>query len=116
MVKDAVLTQAAATESENSTNPDREPHFSFCSLTFSLFLTESTASVVKAEPTALAAGPSEAQTTGSAAAVGVGGLIRKQPKQEDALDYLNLVRKQFGDNPLVYNQFLEIMREFKSHS
>lgn len=34
----------------------------------------------------------------------------------DALSYLDLVKSQFHDRPEVYNQFLEIMKEFKSHS
>ncbi|KAJ2610085.1 hypothetical protein EV177_004146 [Coemansia sp. RSA 1804] len=34
----------------------------------------------------------------------------------DALSYLDLVKSQFRDRPEVYNQFLEIMKEFKSHA
>ncbi|KAJ2162455.1 hypothetical protein GGF46_000696 [Coemansia sp. RSA 552] len=34
----------------------------------------------------------------------------------DALSYLDLVKSQFQDRPEVYNQFLEIMKEFKSHA
>ena len=33
---------------------------------------------------------------------------------EDALSYLDQVKLQFGNQPQVYNQFLEIMKEFKS--
>ena len=32
----------------------------------------------------------------------------------DALSYLDAVRNQFQDNPEVYNQFLDIMKDFKS--
>ncbi len=32
----------------------------------------------------------------------------------DALGYLDSVKVQFHEQPLVYNQFLEIMKEFKS--
>jgi paired amphipathic helix protein Sin3a len=32
----------------------------------------------------------------------------------DALSYLDAVRSQFQDNPEVYNQFLDIMKDFKS--
>ncbi|EKX35432.1 hypothetical protein GUITHDRAFT_51608, partial [Guillardia theta CCMP2712] len=39
-----------------------------------------------------------------------------QLKETDALDYLNQVKSQFGDNPEVYNKFLDIMKDFKSHS
>eukprot|EP01134_Creolimax_fragrantissima_P007919 CFRG7919T1 len=35
-------------------------------------------------------------------------------KVEDAISYLDNVKKQFGDNLHVYNQFLDIMKEFKS--
>ncbi|KAJ1906048.1 hypothetical protein LPJ81_001569 [Coemansia sp. IMI 209127] len=34
----------------------------------------------------------------------------------DALSYLDLVKSQFNNRPEVYNQFLEIMKEFKSHA
>jgi paired amphipathic helix protein Sin3a len=32
----------------------------------------------------------------------------------DALSYLDAVKNQFNDNPDVYNQFLDIMKDFKS--
>lgn len=35
-------------------------------------------------------------------------------KVEDALSYLDLVKFKFGDQPQVYNDFLDIMKEFKS--
>lgn len=38
----------------------------------------------------------------------------QQLKVEDALSYLDKVRNMFGDQPHVYNQFLDIMKEFKS--
>lgn len=37
-------------------------------------------------------------------------------KVEDALSYLDLVKFKFGDQPQVYNDFLDIMKEFKSQS
>lgn len=33
---------------------------------------------------------------------------------EDALSYLDQVKLQFGSQPQVYNDFLDIMKEFKS--
>ena len=33
---------------------------------------------------------------------------------EDALSYLDKVKMQFGNQPQVYNDFLDIMKEFKS--
>ena len=38
----------------------------------------------------------------------------KQLKVEDALEYLEKVKKQFGSQPDIYNRFLEIMKNFKS--
>ncbi|XP_046857434.1 paired amphipathic helix protein Sin3b-like isoform X2 [Xenia sp. Carnegie-2017] len=37
-------------------------------------------------------------------------------KVEDALSYLDQVKMQFGNQPQVYNDFLDIMKEFKSQS
>ena len=36
------------------------------------------------------------------------------PQVEDALSYLDQVKLQFGNHPQVYNDFLDIMKEFKS--
>ncbi|KAJ2057390.1 hypothetical protein GGI17_005671 [Coemansia sp. S146] len=40
----------------------------------------------------------------------------RQLNVSDALSYLDLVKSQFQASPEVYNQFLEIMKEFKSHA
>lgn len=40
----------------------------------------------------------------------------RQLKVEDALQYLEQVKTQFTDQPAVYNQFLDIMKEFKAQS
>lgn len=37
-------------------------------------------------------------------------------KVEDALTYLDQVKFKFGNQPQVYNDFLDIMKEFKSQS
>ena len=37
-------------------------------------------------------------------------------KVEDALSYLDQVKLQFGNQPQVYNDFLDIMKEFKSQA
>lgn len=37
-------------------------------------------------------------------------------KVEDALSYLDQVKAQFGNQPQVYNDFLDIMKEFKSQT
>ncbi|XP_037949848.1 uncharacterized protein LOC119680899 isoform X2 [Teleopsis dalmanni] len=36
-------------------------------------------------------------------------------KVEDALSYLDQVKLQYADQPQIYNNFLDIMKEFKSH-
>lgn len=33
---------------------------------------------------------------------------------ESALDFLDQVKMQFQDNPVIYNQFLDVMKEFKN--
>jgi len=35
---------------------------------------------------------------------------------QDALSYLDQVKVQFSTDPNVYNQFLDIMKDFKSQS
>lgn len=42
------------------------------------------------------------------------GGIQQRLKVEDALSYLDKVKNQFFQKPQVYNQFLDIMKEFKS--
>ena len=39
---------------------------------------------------------------------------QQQAKFESALDFLDQVKVKFSDQPEVYTQFLEIMKEFKS--
>ncbi|XP_062998812.1 paired amphipathic helix protein Sin3a isoform X1 [Elgaria multicarinata webbii] len=45
-----------------------------------------------------------------------GGQQFQRLKVEDALSYLDQVKLQFGSQPQVYNDFLDIMKEFKSQS
>ncbi|EQC35298.1 hypothetical protein SDRG_07523 [Saprolegnia diclina VS20] len=40
----------------------------------------------------------------------------RELRVEDALLYLDQVKQQFGDQPDVYNQFLDVMKEFKSQT
>eukprot|EP01135_Chromosphaera_perkinsii_P004375 Nk52_evm26s279 gene=Nk52_evmTU26s279 len=44
------------------------------------------------------------------------GASYQRLKVEDALSYLDQVKIQFSDHPQVYNQFLDIMKDFKSQS
>ena len=39
----------------------------------------------------------------------------RELKVEDALNYLDSVKLEFGDRPRIYNEFLEIMKNFKAH-
>lgn len=52
----------------------------------------------------------QAQTTGA------GQAQFQRLKVEDALSYLDQVKYKFGNQPQVYNDFLDIMKEFKSQS
>lgn len=52
-------------------------------------------------------GPTQQQSPGSSF---------QRLKVEDALSYLDLVKYRFGEKPQVYNDFLDIMKEFKSQS
>lgn len=47
---------------------------------------------------------------------GGGGSQFQRLKVEDALSYLDQVKYKFSDQPQVYNDFLDIMKEFKSQS
>lgn len=52
---------------------------------------------------------------GGQSAVGGGGSAAPRLKVEDALSYLDQVKYQYSDQPQIYNNFLDIMKEFKSH-
>lgn len=52
---------------------------------------------------------------GGGSTPGAGGAPQFQRlKVEDALSYLDQVKYKFNSQPKVYNDFLEIMKEFKS--
>ncbi|KAJ2723071.1 hypothetical protein GGI07_002898 [Coemansia sp. Benny D115] len=70
-----------------------------------------------------AQGPPQAPPQGSVAATAEqrppaadAGVSARPLNVSDALSYLDLVKSRFHDRPEVYNQFLEIMKEFKSHA
>ena len=50
----------------------------------------------------------------SAGPHGPGAQQFQRLKVEDALSYLDQVKYKFGNQPQVYNDFLDIMKEFKS--
>ncbi|CAK1548870.1 unnamed protein product [Leptosia nina] len=49
-------------------------------------------------------------------ATGAGGASFQRLKVEDALSYLDQVKYKFNTQPQVYNDFLDIMKEFKSQT
>ena len=55
--------------------------------------------------------PQQQVPTGLVASLSQGG---QQPILTDALQYLDQVKVRFVDQPDVYNQFLDIMKDFKS--
>ncbi|CAF3412974.1 unnamed protein product [Rotaria socialis] len=54
--------------------------------------------------------------TSNTSTSGQGQSASSRLKVEDALSYLDKVKNQFALQPQVYNQFLDIMKEFKSQS
>ncbi|KAL5019521.1 hypothetical protein ScPMuIL_002413 [Solemya velum] len=64
------------------------------------------------------AGQSQSQQTHAVTAAQVQGQQQQfqRLKVEDALSYLDQVKLQFGNQPQVYNDFLDIMKEFKSQT
>uniref|UniRef100_A0A6B2EGL1 Paired amphipathic helix protein Sin3a n=1 Tax=Phlebotomus kandelakii TaxID=1109342 RepID=A0A6B2EGL1_9DIPT len=93
---------------------------------------------VASQPTSIVTGVSGGTTPGQASALSAGGLAGsgsigapqataagpggqqqtqfQRLKVEDALSYLDHVKSKFGNQPQVYNDFLDIMKEFKSQS
>ena len=45
-----------------------------------------------------------------------GPLRQRELRVEDALLYLDQVKQQFGDQPDIYNQFLDVMKDFKAQT
>lgn len=58
--------------------------------------------------------PSASSMSVSASPAGAGQQQFQRLKVEDALSYLDQVKYKFGNQPQVYNDFLDIMKEFKS--
>ena len=57
-----------------------------------------------------------AGATDAAAAPTAGAVDQRQLKVEDALQYLDRVKSKFAKTPHIYNEFLGIMRQFKSRT
>jgi len=55
-------------------------------------------------------------TSAAAASASASSIQHKQLNVKDALQYLDMVKGQFNEQPDVYNQFLEIMKDFKSQT
>ena len=60
--------------------------------------------------------PPAAARTGGSGPMGQAGKQTRELKVEDALLYLDQVKVEFADKPHVYNEFLEIMKNFKAQS
>ena len=56
------------------------------------------------------------QANESLNAVGAGISAEKPLNVNDALGYLDAVKKQFAETPSVYNKFLDIMKDFKNQA
>lgn len=65
---------------------------------------------------ATAAAPTATSMSVSASPAATGQQQFQRLKVEDALSYLDQVKYKFGNQPQVYNDFLDIMKEFKSQS
>ena len=72
------------------------------------------------QPAGAAANLGSTASAAAAAAAAVnsnsGNAQFQRLKVEDALSYLDQVKFKFGNQPQVYNDFLDIMKEFKSQS
>ncbi|XP_026860564.1 paired amphipathic helix protein Sin3a isoform X2 [Electrophorus electricus] len=68
------------------------------------------------QPTGAPVGQGHSQAPPAASAPPSGQQQFQRLKVEDALSYLDQVKLQFGNQPQVYNDFLDIMKEFKSQS
>ena len=88
-------------------------------------LPSTTAGVISAPVTAAAVNIAQtiASTVTAAAAAGQGSAAAaagtpnyQRLKVEDALSYLDQVKFKFDNQPQVYNDFLDIMKEFKTQS
>ncbi|KAJ1936113.1 Transcriptional regulatory protein sin3, partial [Linderina pennispora] len=75
-------------------------------------LSVSTQAIAPAAATATSGNAEGTQATSGAAADAAGRPLNVR----DALSYLDMVKSQFQDRPEVYNQFLDIMKDFKSHT
>lgn len=73
-------------------------------------VTTSTPNLVTTTASNITGGPPPTPPTSN------GAVQFQRLKVEDALVYLDNVKSKFGDQPQVYNDFLDIMKEFKSQS
>ena len=60
--------------------------------------------------------PSGVSRSGGSGPIGSVNKPTRELKVEDALLYLDQVKVEFADKPQVYNEFLEIMKNFKAQS
>ena len=79
--------------------------------------TANLAAIPNASSVSVGGGPPTIPAVGGAGGVGQQGSAQFQRlKVEDALSYLDQVKFMFSGQPQVYNDFLDIMKEFKTQS
>lgn len=79
-------------------------------------LQQTTLPQTQTSPGSQSQGTTPATSTIQQQAAAVASSQFQRLKVEDALSYLDQVKLQFGNQPQVYNDFLDIMKEFKSQS
>lgn len=109
-------TLLSPTALQQATSPGVARRVDIGGITHNPIHTNAMASQVRAQQFAAS---SAAQQTQQRLAPG-GHHVAQPPPQDrklqenDALGYLNEVRRRFGDDPTVYNRFLDIMKGFKA--
>ena len=106
--------------------PANLPNFPVVSASGQQLATAQALPTIQATPVSVSGGPSvslsapnaaaNSNAAAAAAANAAGSANFQRLKVEDALSYLDQVKFKFGNQPQVYNDFLDIMKEFKSQS
>ncbi len=67
-------------------------------------------------PSSSVGAPPSIQVPGHSASSPTVTTPQHNDKTKDAFGYLEKVKTQFAQQPAIYNQFLDVMKEFKSHN
>ncbi|TPX35347.1 hypothetical protein SmJEL517_g02267 [Synchytrium microbalum] len=103
-------TSTIQNEPSPATQPSIQPHPT------STMIAPAIPSTTAASTAATAALLASAPPTSAGMDFATGSTQYRPLNVKDALSYLDQVKNQFGDQPDVYNRFLDIMKEFKSQS